>query len=898
MPQIETNIDHGILSRWVAGVVRRPAAVLILALAVTLAAGYAAATRIGIDTDTTDMLSEDLAFRQNDAAVRAAFPQLTDVLSVVVEAGTPDAAGDAAARLARDLAGRPKTFRSVFYAEGEPLFRRNGLLYLELPALQALADRLARAQPLLASLSQDMSLRGLAEVMDQALTTDLAPAEQRFLTPILERMADSAADVASAQAEGRPARPIAWSQILDGGEPAPEDLRRFIVVQPVLDYGTLEPAAHAIDAVRARAAALRLDARAGVRVRLTGSPVLLQDELHSVQSGLGLAGLASFSLVSLILAFGIWRARLIFPVLATLVMGLIWTAGFAALSVGALNLISVAFAVLFIGLSVDFGIHFALRYQEAARDSGGSPAAALQAAARAIGGPLALAALAAAIGFFAFFPTSYRGLSELGLISGTGMFIALAANLTVLPALLSLWPLAPGRQAAPRASAGLGIRLRDRILSRPRAILGLAAILALGAAATLPQVRFDDDPFNLRDPEADSMATLIDLMDDSRVQPYSADVLAPDLARAEALAAELERLPEVAAAVTLADYVPNDQVAKLGVIEDMSFFLGPVFQQPNATSPPDFAGRQAALRSLRANLAAAPGDLAAPAGRLAAALDSVPQDTAGLAALEAAWLGGLRARLDDLALALEAGPVGIEDLPEALRARMLAPDGRARIEIQPAQDLRDAEARRRFVAAVEAVAPNVSGAPVTITEAGRAVVRAFLEAAVLALAAIGVLLLLVLRSWRDSALVLAPLLLAALLTLAATVVLGVPFNFANVIALPLLFGLGVAGGIHVVSRARAEGAERLSGTSTPRAVLLSALTTIASFGALALSAHRGTASMGILLTMAIGLSLLTTLVVLPALLGLGARSGNTAGHAVEDSVADSGAPKDSGTSGR
>jgi hopanoid biosynthesis associated RND transporter like protein HpnN len=862
----------------VALAARRPLVVLVLAVAVTLSAAYATATRISIRTDTKDMLSEDLAFRRNDAAVRAAFPQLTDVLSIVVEAGTPDAAGEAAVSLARDLAGRPEAFRTVFYPVDEPFFRRNGLLYLDLPALQNLADRLARAQPLLASLSQDMSLRGLAEVMDQALTTDLAPAEQRFLTPILEHMAEAAADVAAARAEGRTARPIAWAQILDGSVPAPEDLRRFIVVQPVLDYGSMEPAAPAIEVVRARVAALGLDAREGVRVRLTGSPVMLQDELHSVQSGLGLAGLMSFALVSLILALGMRRARLIFPVLATLVMGLIWTAGFAALSVGELNLISVAFAVLFIGLSVDFGIHFALRYQEAAWDSGGSPAAAsLRAAALAVGGPLALAALAAAIGFFAFFPTSYRGLSELGLISGAGMFIALVANLTVLPALLSLWPLAPGRQAEPRASAGLGARLQNGILIRPRAVLGLVAVLALGAAATLPQVRFDDDPFNLRDPDSESMATLIDLMGDSRVQPYSADLLAPDLAQAEALAAELEQLPEVAAAVTLADYVPAEQDAKLGVIEDMSFFLGPVFQEPAVGAPLNFAARQAALASLRASLAGAPGELAAPAGRLAATLDSVPPDAEGLAALEAAWLGGLRARLDDLALALEAGPVAIEDLPDALRARMLAPDGRARVEIQPAEDLRDAEARRRFVDAIEAVAPNVSGAPVTITEAGRAVVRAFLEAAVLALAAIGVLLLLVLRSWRDSALVLAPLLLAALLTLAATVVLGVPFNFANVIALPLLFGLGVAGGIHVVSRARAEGAERLSGTSTPRAVLLSALTTIASFGALALSAHRGTASMGILLTVAIGLSLLTTLVVLPALLGLRARAGRSAG---------------------
>ena len=871
------SLARGLFGRWVEAAAKRAGLVLAAALALTIAAGYVTVTTIGIDTDTTDMLSEELAFRQNDAAMSAAFPQLTDVLSIVVEARAADAAGDAAARLAQDLRARPADFHSVFYAEGDPFFRRNGLLYLELEALEALADRLARAEPMLATLSRDMSLRGLAEVLGLALDRDLSASEQRFLSPVLERLGAAAQAVVGAQGGGPPARPLSWGEILSGTAGESDDRRRFILAQPVLDYGSLEPAARAIATVRARAAALGLNEAAGVRVRLTGGPVMLQDELRSVKSGLGLVGLASLVLVSLILAAGLRSPRLIVAVLATLIMGLVWTAGFAALAVGELNLISVAFAVLFIGLSVDFGIHFVLRYREAldeALDLGTEPHP-LRRAAEGVGGPLSLAALAAAIGFLAFFPTSYRGLSELGLISGTGMFIALIANLTVLPAILRLWPAhsPAARITASGAPAPLA-RAQAALASRPGAVLSCGLALGLAALLALPFAGFDDDPLNLRDPASESVATLHELIADPRVQPYSADLLAPDLARAQALAAALERQGEVEAAVTLADYLPGEQDEKIAVVEDMSIFLAPVFRGETA-APPDGEARREALARLRDSLQGAGGALAGPAETLIAALDAL--DALGpapesLLALERAWLGGLPARLDDLAMALEAGPVGLEDLPRPLRERGLAADGRARIEIRPAEDLRDAEARRRFVDAVVAVAPNASGTPITITAAGRAVVRAFLEAATLAVVAIAVLLLLVLRSLRDSLLVLAPLALAALLTVAATVVLGMPFNFANVIALPLLFGLGVAGGIHVVVRARETGSRGLIGSSTPRAVLLSALTTIASFGALAMSEHRGTASMGVLLTVAIALSLATTLILLPALLALTRRN--------------------------
>jgi len=875
---LDSHPGRRMLAGWIRWVRKSAIAVLGLALLLTAGAAQFTISHIGINTDTTDMLSEELPFRRYDRALNKAFPQLWDTLIVVVEAATPDLADGGARRLAAALAARPELFGEVFYPDGAPFFRRNGLLYLESAELAALGDRLAEVQPLLGALAADPSLRGLAGVLHQALGQDDLDAAAA-LGRALDIFSETAEALAAERNGGTPARPLAWQALLSGEAPEPADRRRFITVKPVLDFTSLEPAAKAISALRAQATELGLTAERGLRVRLTGDAVMFQDELHSLRDGMGLVGLISAALVTGFLAIGLRSLRLVAATLVTLIAGLIWTAGFATLAIGELNLISVAFAVLFIGLSVDFGIHFCLRYREAvAAGPAEGDGDALAEAARGVGGALTLCAVAAAIGFFAFLPTAYRGVSELGLIAGAGMFIALFANLTLLPAILSLAPLKPDGRVPrapldPDSPRGGGLQ---RLVNRwPRRVIGGALALGLGAAVLLPFARFDDDPLNLRDPAAESVAALLELFDDPRVTPYGAAVLAPSLEAGAALAARLAALPEVASARTIADFVPADQDDKLALIDEMAVFLGPLFLGAAALPAPGPEQARAALGGLREALESTEGPPAAR--RLANALDRLAEDNgswspAVLAALEGLWLAGLPGRLAALDAALEADSVTLDDLPEALRARYLAVDGRVRVAVLPAEDLRAPEGRGRFVDAVRGLAPEATGAPVTITEAGRAVIRAFGEAAAYALILIVLLLLVVLRSARDSLMVLAPLVLAALLTVGATVAFNIPFNFANVIVLPLLFGLGVASGIHMVIRARGTGAAGLLSTSTPRAVLFSALTTIGSFGALALSSHRGTASMGILLTIAISLTVLCTLVVLPALLARPARN--------------------------
>ena len=856
------------LGWWVERARRLAWAIVLAAVAVSALGGIYTARHLGIDTDSDALLSADLPYRKTLKAFEQAFPALGGDLVVLVEGDSPDRAEDAANALVGKFREQPSLFGNIFFPAGEAFFRREGLLFLDLKELQELSDRLAQAQPLLGTLVEDASLRGLFGVLGEAAG---GVEDGEVDAGLLVHPLNAIADAVAARLEGKVGR-LSWRDLMTGLPDRPSDRREIILLKPPLDYKSLSPAADAIKAIHGDAAALGLDAAHGVSVRVTGSPALAEDDLRSVKNGVGVASLLSLALVSVIVVLGLRSPRLVFATLATLLLSLVWTASFAALAIGYLNMISVAFAVLFIGLAVDFSIQFALRYKESV-DGGAALAAALGDAAKGTGVAVSLAALCAAIGFFSFVPTDYVGLSQLGIIAGVGMFIGLFATLTLLPAFITVMPMRRGAGAAEERNGGRVAAFLER---HARAICLVALALGLVALAAFPLARFDVDPINLKNPDTESVEAYRDMTRDSTISPYSISVVEPSLAEADAVAKRLDRLPEVDSTVTLSSFIPQEQEAKLALIDQMATFLTPLLQEREPKAPPSGAERQAAAASLEealTALAASPKAAAAgpPAKRLAELLARFAQDAGRMpgaySELETALVGNLRGRLDSLLEVMQAGPVSYGTLPQDLKARYIAPDGRARIEVFPTANLSDESALRRFVRSVQAVAPNATDAPVELLEGGKLVVGAFEKAGVIALIAIGILLLLVLRSLVDSLLVLLPLMLAAALTVAFVVVTGQAFNFANVIALPLLFSLGVAFGIYLVFRHReTRRVANLLRTSTPRAVLFSALTTMVSFSSLMVSSHRGTASMGRLLGICLSLALVCTLVVLPALL--------------------------------
>jgi len=843
-------VSYGQMSPWV---------VLAGALVLTALSGFYAAGNLKIDTDTAGMISEDLPFRQRYKAFREAFPVLSDNVAIVVDADLPDRADEATAILATKLRADRESFPLVFSPETNPFFVRNGLLYLDREALEDLSDEIADSQAFLVKLSGDPSLRGLGTVLTDAVDG----VEDKDQAARLATVLDSLTAVATSIEQGAPAA-LSWRALI-GGQQDEGSTRRVIITQPRVDFTSLSPAAEAMERIRSIARESGLTPENGVTVRLTGGVVISTEELESVTTGAKNAGLVSLVLVGLLLAWGIRSLRLVLAIFAALIVGLVWTAGFTTLAIGHLNLVSVAFAVLFIGLGVDFGIHFALRFREermSSDDLGVAPDEALRRTGRGLAWPLGLCAIAAAISFFSFVPTDYRGLSELGLIAGVGMFIAFIATFTVIPAFLTAFP--PGEMVtAPKAQKPP--RLPDRRIAIAALILGGAA------AAAVPFARFDLDPIKLRDPSTESVSTFRDLAATAGSSPYTIELLAPSLSGAYEMANELRKLPEVDKTVTATDLVPTEQAAKLAMIDDLNIFLAPLRLNGPAEKI-DAAEREKSFATLADTLVRGAAhdlpELAAASARLRAAFGALESAEKQLA-FETAVFRYFLPQVERLKKTLDAGPVTLKDLPPEILHRYLAPNGRARVQVYPVENLEDPEALKRFVQAVRAVAPGATDSPVEILEAGRAVVNSVVTAALISVFAVTLMIFLVLRSVRDTLLVLIPLVLAAFYTVAATVLLSMPFNFANVIVLPLLMGLGVASGIHLVSRAREEhsGAAAFS-TTTPRAVIFSSLTTIASFGSLAVSSHRGTASMGELLVLSIGLTLVCTLVVLPALMQL------------------------------
>jgi hypothetical protein len=852
----------GLYDRAVAGVIaaaqRAPIVVLLGALVLAALALTLVARDLGINTSTADMISDRAHFMRVYRELKARFPERSDNLVVVVEADTPDRARDAADLLADRLASDKDRFARVHRPDGGAFLARNGLLYLDVDELLDLLDSLADASPLIQRLRNDTSLRGLFAVLTLA-ASDAGRLDD--LDWLFGRMAA----VIEGRLDGRPAQ-LSWHEIMWGRESEAGDRRAFVIARPVaLDYDRLLPGADSLDEVRRVAAEAGLVRENGISVRLTGGLALEYDELATAQRGVALAGLISLVLITAILWWALRALRLVVIALFTLLVGLAWTAGFATLAVGSLNLISVAFAVLFVSLGIDFTLHVCLRVAEVS-GQGADPRRAVREGTESVAGSLGLCAASTALGFYAFLPTAYRGVSELGLIAGTGMILALVANLSVLPALLTLWP-GRGRRAAVAP-------VLPRLRVSPRAVRRGAGLALLAAAAALPWARFDFNPMNLQDPEAESVAVLRTLMAEGERDLWAAASVAGTAEEASARARAFEALDLVDRAVWLGSFVPADQEARFEIVQDIAFVMEPdLFAAPYPEPTAD--EQQGAVAALARALERLQGAGPVPGGGVALAraldrLDAAPP--AALELVEEGLVGALPGRLAALEEAARAEPFAIADLPADLVARFRGEDGSFRIDIHPAEDIAaDNEALERFVAALRAVDPDVTDDPVIVLEAGRVVVGAFAQALLSALALIALLLYVVTRRLGDLFAVLAPLCLAAALTGAATVVLGLAFNFANVIVLPLLLGIGVDSAIHLVHRHRTDPGRPLLGTSTARAVLFSALTTMAGFGSLALSPHLGTASMGRLLLIGVTLTTACTLVVLPALLSAAGR---------------------------
>jgi hopanoid biosynthesis associated RND transporter like protein HpnN len=851
------------LARLVAFCLRWPWTVVLLTLALTGGGVYLTVQRFAIDTDTENLFSPDMSWRKNQMALYRAFPQLQYTIAAVIDAPNGAAADDAAARLTAQLKGKPLLVK-VWRPDDPAFFTKNGLLYLDLADVEHTVGMMLGQRDVLTPLAEDPTLRGLSNVL--VVNQKRAAGSERATAMYLAGL-DQFSQAFETTLAGRTAR-VDWEKLLAGGKeekplgPPPEK-RRIVLINPVLDFTALQPGAEAIDVVRKTAAELGIAKENGYTFRLTGEVPLADEEFATISENMALNTAGTLVVVSLILLAALRSPKLILAVLATLLAGLAITSGAGILLIGRFNLISVAFAALFIGLGVDFGIQFATRYREE-RHGHGDLEPALIHATQGIGGSLTLAAVSLLAGFFCFLPTSFLGVAELGLIAGVGMIIAYVATLTFLPAAIKL--LHPPAEHVPIATHSLAAVDHWIANHRPLVLAATAAIVLAGTPA-LMRLHFDSNPMNLRDQTVESVATFLDLSKDPTTAPNKVETLAPSLEAAQALIEKIRALPEVDHVDSVFSLIPKDQDEKLALIARASTELRGALAPKVKPAPSDaetVKALAAAAKALRAATAKKPQPAVT---RFAATLDALAKaspETREKARVAA--FAGFETLLGQMRDALQAQRVTPDNLPEELRADWISANGLVRLQTTPKGDTNDRVVMARFADAMLAVAPESSGPPIIISEAGKTVTRAFLEAGLFAFVAVFLILAVALRNALDVALTLGPLVLAGIMSLQAAEMLGVSLNFANIIALPLMFGVGVAFHIYYVIAWR-KGVVDMLASSLTRAIFFSSLTTGTAFGSLFLSSHPGTASMGELLTISLFFTLLAAFIIVPAFLG-------------------------------
>ena len=866
--------SHTIFSRWGDLTLGNPIKVLLTIVLLSILALQYTAGHLSINTDTAELVAPDAPFQQNRRNYEKAFSQDLHTLLLVVESDTPELTKSATKRLLRLLSANKEHFNSAYIPNDNEFFRQNGLLYLDTNELQTLSNNLSLAQPFIGRIAQEPNLTGFLSIFEDALTSkDKTQAVPIDLTSLIDKVA-----LALHKTINGENALLSWESMI--AEKKTNSNNGFIIVAPKFDFTQIRPAENAIETIRKAVAQIQDPNLPAVKVWVTGEVGLEDDELSGMSTGTFTASIFSIVLVLFILLVAYRSVLLTAATLITLALGMLFCGAFAAFSVTELNLISVAFAVSNIGLGVEYAIHFCLRYRDNLTHHIHKELA-LRSTLTSTAPSLLLCAGTTSIGLYAFIPTDYKGVSELGLLAGTSLFICLLITLVALPALLRVIP-APAKFEKDEVQNGLA-KLSERLAILPlhyaKPIAVATLVIAVISIVLTFNVKTDFNPINLRDPNTESVIAFKNLMKDKETTPMTLTVLGKDENSAKALVQKLSALSSVDKTVSLFDFQPTNQDDKLALIEEMGLMLGTQTQN---------------FPALKADTDPVPG-----INRLIKAIDTVlPQKTDArertaltnfkhelqdilieldarqppsrgmfIEKVQTTLLGTLPSLMSELSAGFNARQVTLADLPADIKDKWLSKNGSYRIQIFPKKDLNDLPSLVEFITEVQSVAPETTDLPIMYWESMKEVVSAFQEAIAIALVTIALLLFAIRRNIFDTLLVMTPLILAGLFTMASAVITNTPINFANIIALPLLLGLGVDNGIHMVEKLHHSLSEEqnIYQSSTARAMFYGALTTASSFAGLAFSPHQGIASMGLIITIGIFWIMVCTFVILPAL---------------------------------
>jgi uncharacterized protein len=882
-------------------IARHPRLILITALLLSLLSLVYTWKRMEFLTARDDLMPKNTAFHRDYRDWRAEFGDSEEIV-VVIESDDQERVSRFCDKLYARLAADKSKVRELFYPGGLPFFRKNGMLFMPLAELQDLRNNLGMAAPVLKELSAAPSVQTLFTYLTRRMDAYVAQGPGRDndkelagLTFMLDKLGlgfrkfgNGGASSFSLDEFFLKGSDGKESQLSSAGK------QQIMTLLPVRDDTSFEPAEATIAFVRSQTSALlKLPEFKGVSVGLTGTPVLEHEEMTTSQRDIAIATVVSLILTIILLLVAFRGILNVLAAMVTIIVAVCLSFGFATLTVGHLNILSMVFAIMLIGIGIEYGIQVVLRYQE---ELGGGAAFpdAIEAGLNRNIWAIVMAAATVAAAFLTFVFTDFKGIAELGIIAAGGIVICVIATFTVLPAMLML--LAKYRKAGtrdpgsgtrkgriPNSESRIPMFIKQSLFNHPKTIIALTVFLCIAAIPPLVNSRFDYNLMNLQAKGLESVNYAYKLMKSKENSGYFAVVTARNRTEAEAMTKKLESLPTVDHVVSYDTFIPEQQPEKLHLLAELSRELEGVkpgkYEEDLSVMelPTVFENFRNSVERLKIQLEKEKKPEAKTVGNFLTTLDAFfakldkEKDTNALGMLRD-FQGGMFAELPEkiafMKESLKPSPITEKDIPVALRQRFIGKTGKYLLQVAPKHEIFDLDPLKAFINDVRTVDSHATGEPVMVYESMTIMRDAYIKAFIYAFIAIVAILLITFRSITCAVVGLVPLVVGVLFMVAGMHICGISFNSANIIVMPLVLGIAVDSGIYLINRYRREGgsAFEVVTSSTGIGVFLNTLTIMASFGALMVAHHQGVFSIGAVMSIGMVACQVAFVIVLPAVL--------------------------------
>ncbi|MFA9478346.1 MMPL family transporter [Phycisphaerales bacterium AB-hyl4] len=908
------QLRHRLLGWWAGIISHWPGWILAIALLLALAAVAVTVSQLSFQSNRNDLISEDIDWNQRFIHWRSLFPGKDDII-IIVETHDPatGAADDETAARARalvnELAERLEASDAVVevvWGFDQSAVHPRSVRLLSMDAFEAQLAEVGAAGPLLESATPQALIRqGLAQADGDETDEDPAQAQAgleaftqliRGFTHRMQTQTDETVDLMQFAAPGM--SPAEWEYLATPNQ-------RFLIMQvvPREDPGALSPIGRSIGEVRRLLREVGRD-YPDVAFGTTGVAVVETDETAAATADSTKASILAVVLITLLLVAAFHSLRMPLLLMIALMIGIAWSFGFLTLAVGHLQVISVIFAVILLGLGVAFGIHLITGFElhrHRHPDSEEGFRATMRETFESVGPGIVTGAFTTAAAFSTTLLTDFRGVAEMGLIAAGGILLCLLAMVSVFPALLRLYK--RKHKHFVRLESRTFHVFEERWVSpftrRPKLTLAIAGVITGLSLVAVSQLRFDYNLVELMPHNIESVEWQRRIADDGEQSIWSAVSVANSLEEARMLTRQYQAMGSVDGVGGIGMLFPRDEDEKLSLIRDVQAQVGAAAEQALAErvpeTPTDEPSLVEQLRSLQLSLpfvqAQLPPALRPTLRDTSAAINEFVTTAQALPADERERrLNALQRDYDRwreqtaqlVSATLDDGPMQLTDLPaEAIGAYVAERDGQQWfvLEVYPRlpEDVTDPLNPRvlgPFVTEVQAVDPEATGAMVQLYLSGDLIWRSYLLAGGLALSAVLVLVWVDFRSIRDAALTLVPVAAGFAVTFAIMWLVGLNINPANIMVLPLMFGIGVDAGVHMLHRYRQDPTRRPLGLAggTGKGITLTSFTTMIGFGSLMLAQHRGIAGIGFVLSVGIGMTLLACWTIVPAWLELRTRA--------------------------